>query len=567
MIQQPNQQSFWRNLWSLIGPYWTSKDWKAAWTLLVLVLGLNVFGVQLEVWFNQWNNDFYNTLQNYDVDGFWAQMVKFSWLAAIFIVSAVYQLYLQQWLTIRWRRWLTDRFVGRYLSEKIYYRLQMGEAKADNPDQRIADDINKFISYTMALVLGFISAVLTLAAFSLILWNLSGSATLPLFGHEVMIPGYMMWAALLYALCGTVLVHFIGRPLIPLNFDQERREADFRFSLIRMRENAEGVALYEGEAEERKSLTLRFSEVMKNYWAIMNRTKWVTFFTSSYNQAAIIFPFVVAAPRYFAKEIPLGGLMQVSSAFGQVQRSLSFFVNSYSSIAEWRAVVDRLVSFMSAVEQLETSNTLSNIKHLPCTDALKVENLTLELPNGSQLTTPISFEVSAGERVLIVGKSGSGKSTLLRVLAGIWPYAHGSIAVPAQDVLFLPQRPYLPLGNLRGVLSYPAAAGAFSDEAIKAALVVVDLGHLVERLEEERLWSQILSGGEMQRVAIARALLQKPRWLFLDEATSALDEQTEAALYEHLAADPATTIVSVGHRSTLASFHGRKIDLSDFAKG
>lgn len=567
MTRPTDRQSFWRNLWSLIGPYWTSKDWKAAWALLILVVGLNIFLVQMEVWFNDWNGRFYDALQNKNFDIFKSELVTFAGLAAVFIVSAVYRLYFKQWLSIRWRRWLTDRFIGRYLSEKVYYRLQMGEARADNPDQRIADDINQFISTTLTLALGVMSAVLTLFAFSLILWNLSGDADIALFGYEVNIPGYMMWAAILYAIVGTGLTHLIGRPLISLSFLQEKVEADFRFSLIRLRENAEGVALYEGEPEERRGLLTRFNEVMKNYWSIMNRTKFITFFTVGYNQIAIIFPLIVAAPRYFAGQIQLGALMQTASAFGQVQSALSFFVDSYTTIAGWKAVVNRLTGFIGAVEQLENADTLSHLQRSSGSQTLSATDLTLELPDGSALTKPFSFSVEQGERVLIVGKSGSGKSTLLRVLAGIWPYAHGSVSVPTEQALFLPQRPYLPLGNLRAVLSYPGEAGAFSDADLVTALETVELGHLATRLEEERLWSQILSGGEMQRVAIARALLHKPRWLFLDEATSALDEATEEALYERLAVDPGTTIVSVGHRSTLARFHGRKIDLSEFARG
>jgi putative ATP-binding cassette transporter len=560
-----DRQNFWRNLWSLIGPYWTSKDWKAAWALLILVVGLNIFLVQMEVWFNDWNGNFYNAIQEKDFAEFKRQIWIFVGLAAVFIVSAVYRLYFKQWLTIRWRRWLTDKFIGRYLSEKVYYRLQMGEAHADNPDQRIADDINQFISLTLTLFLGVMSAVLTLAAFSLILWNLSGEMTLPYI--DVVVPGYMMWAAILYALVGSGLIYLIGRPLIGLSFQKERVEADFRFSLIRLRENAEGIALYEGESEERRGLLIRFNQVMKNYWSIMNRTKFITFFTVGYNQAATIFPLIVAAPRYFSGQIQLGPLMQTVSAFGQVQSALSFFIDSFTTIADWKAIVNRLTGFLSAVQTLETSDTTSHLKHLPSDGRLRADELTLELPNGMALTKAFSFEVQSGERVLIVGKSGSGKSTLLRVLAGIWPYAHGSVSVPSEQALFLPQRPYLPLGTLRAVLSYPAEVGAFTDAQLVEALETVDLGHLSSRLAEERLWSQILSGGEMQRIAIARALLHKPRWLFLDEATSALDEGTEEALYERLAADQATTIVSVGHRSTLARFHQRKIDLSEFARG
>jgi putative ATP-binding cassette transporter len=384
-------------------------------------------------------------------------------------------------------------------------------------------------------------------------------------GNQIDIPGYMVWVALVYAIGGTVLAHLIGRPLIGLNFNQQKFEANFRFTLVRFRENAESIALYSGEADEIRGLEHRFADVVANWWAIMKRQKQLTWFRAGYNQIATIFPFVVAAPRYFAGSIQLGGLMQTASAFGQVQDALSWFVNAYTQLADWKATVDRLTTFRNATHlarrQAETNAGVRTATHAG--GGYTASDVNIDLPGGQPLLAPFSLEFKPGESVLVTGPSGSGKSTLFRALAGIWPFGGGTVSRPhSASVLFLPQKPYLTIGALREQLCYPAAGGTYNDAELRAALVDCRLDHLVDRLDEEQHWAQVLSGGEQQRVAFARVLLHQPDWLFMDEATSALDEATEAALYrlvrERL---PHSAIVSIGHRTNLRQFHQQRLEI------
>ncbi len=553
---------FWHDLWRLISPYWFGERRWVARGLLGLLVAINLGLVGINVLFNEWYGRFYNALQELDYPVFQREILVFGGLATIYIGVQILRIYMNQMLTIQWRSWLVERFLRRYMSELVYYRLQLGEAKADNPDQRLADDISQLTATTLTLALGLLSAVVTFFTFAGLLWAQSGPLTFSLGGTEITIPGYMLWAAVVYAVFGTWMTHKIGRPLIDLNFHQERVEADFRYALIRARENAEGVALYRGEDQEKRTLNGLFGAVVTNYKAIMNRTILLTLGTSGYNQAAILFPFIVAAPRYFSQQIKLGEVMQISQNFGQVQTALSFLVDAYSSIANWRAVVDRLTSFTAAVEQIEQSHTTDQVRRIAASGGIVAEDLRLFLPTGTPLLKPLNFQIAAGERVLITGPSGCGKSTLLRALARLWPYADGTLQMPdPAESLFLPQRPYLPLGSLRAVLTYPAAPETIPAERLETLLAQLGLAHLTPRLEEVALWSQILSGGEQQRVAIVRALVHQPRWLFLDEATSALDEATEATVYQALAQDPAVTLISVGHRQSLTGFHGRSIDL------
>lgn len=556
---------FWHDLWRLISPYWFGDRRWVARGLLGLLVAINLGLVGINVLFNEWYGRFYNALQELDYPVFQREILFFGGLATIYIGVQILRIYMNQMLTIKWRSWLVERFLGRYMSELVYYRLQLGEAKADNPDQRLADDISQLTATTLTLALGLLSAVVTFFTFAGLLWAQSGPVSFTLGGMEITIPGYMLWAAVVYALFGTWMTHKIGRPLIDLNFHQERVEADFRYALIRARENAEGIALYRGEDQEKRTLNGLFGSVVANYKAIMNRTILLTLGTSGYNQAAILFPFIVAAPRYFSQQIKLGEVMQISQNFGQVQTALSFLVDAYSSIANWRAVVDRLTTFTAAVEQIEQSHSTDRVQRIASPDRIEADGLRLFLPKGDALLEPLNFTFAAGDRVLITGPSGCGKSTLLRALARLWPYAEGTLHMPqATETLFLPQKPYLPLGTLKAALTYPAAPETVTDAVIIGLLEQLSLHHLVPRLEETALWSQILSGGEQQRVAIARALLHKPRWLFLDEATSALDEPTEAAVYRALGADPAVTLISVGHRHTLTEFHAHRLDLGAF---
>jgi len=552
--------------WALTKPYWVSEQRAKGLTLLVTVIGLALGAVWMEVQFNSWNNDFYNTLQNKDQQEFFRQLGLFTLLAFVWIIIVVYQRYFQQMLLIEWRTWLTERFLADWMRDQAHYRMQLlartgGGALAgvDNPDQRIADDLRLFVDYTLTLSLGLLSALVTLISFLAILWGLSGS--LEIWG--VSIPGYMVWAALLYAVAGSVLTHLIGRPLIALDFNQQRFEADFRFSLVRIRENSEGVALYRGEPEELAGLRQRFGAVIANWWALMQKQKQLTWFTSFYGQLAIIFPLVVASPRFFAGQIQLGAIFQTASAFGQVQGALSWFINAYANFATWKATVDRLIGFSEGISEIHREAGTPAGERVEDGERLAIEQLSLQLPQGAPLLSNTSVELRPHEDVLVTGPSGSGKSTLFRALAGIWPYWRGRIKLPkGAKLLFLPQKPYLPIGTLKHVVAYPGDPARFSDDDVASALTAVGLPRAGDDLQKSDNWAQVFSGGEQQRLAFARALLNKPDWLFLDEATASLPEEDQEALYRLLKERlPQTTLVSIGHRASLAQFHRRKLAL------
>ena len=561
---------FLQDAWRLAGPYWRSEErWRARF-LLGVVVALNLSLVGMNVLLSYWNREFFNALQAKDGGAFWqllfwwrqtevGPMPGFVFVAALYILVAVYQLYLRQALQIRWRRWLTREFLDRWLSGRAYYRIGLTDAGTDNPDQRIAEDVRFFVDNTLALGLGLMNAVVTLLSFVFVLWGLSG----PLMVLGLDIPGYMVWVALIYAALGTALAHLVGRPLIALNYNQQRVEADFRYTLVRLRENAEGVALYGGEADEKAGLLDRFRAVMENWWGIMVATKRLTFFTAGYTQVAVVFPFVVAAPSYFGGAIPLGGLTQTASAFGNVQGALSWFVDNYSNLTEWRATVLRLVGFTGAVEAARHAAERGEGVQAAQEKRpdLALDQVTLGLPDGRVLLREAEARIAPGEAVLIAGPSGSGKSTLFRAIAGIWPFGRGRVAIPAgAQALFLPQRPYLPLGTLRRAVCYPRDAAECEDAAVRAALEDAGLGHLLPRLDEADNWAQRLSGGEQQRVALARALLLRPDWLFLDEATASLDPEAEARFYTLLRERlPGTTLVSIAHRPEVAQYHRRAL--------
>ncbi|TWH46846.1 putative ATP-binding cassette transporter [Sporomusa sp. KB1] len=554
---------FLKDCWQLARGYWFSEEKWRAWGLATVIITLNLAYVYILVLFNQWNNRFYNALQNLDSEEAFSALLEFSGLAAIYIIVAVYQLYLQQMLEIKWRRWMTQQYLDSWLAKQTYYRLQLIENNTDNPDQRISEDLRLFTNYSLRLSLGLLKAVVTLVSFIAILWQLSGTLTLPVGSTEVTISGYMVWFAILYAVVGTWLTHKIGKPLTKLNFDQQRYEADFRFSLVRLRENSESIAFYGGEAREGQSFMGRFGSVLDNFWQIMKRQKQLTWFTSGYGQIAIIFPFLVAAPRYFAKEIQLGGLLQTALAFGKVQDALSFFVESYPLLAEWKSVVDRLTGFVGNMEKVNALANNGAVIHQTSDPALRVSDLNIDLPDGRRLLSELNLSLAAGDSLLVAGSSGSGKSTLLRTLAGLWPYAQGEITVPkGQSSLFLPQKAYLPLGTLREVLLYPGPRQPVNDEDIYTAMSLCKLEGLKDQLDRVEEWSHVLSLGEQQRIAFVRALIHKPEWLFMDEATSALDEPTERVLYKLLCEQlQNTAMISVGHRGTLNSYHKKKLTL------
>ncbi len=549
-------RQFLADVWYLTKSYWQSEEKKKAFFLLACIIALTLGIVFMLVQLNTWNNSFYSALQNYETDKIFAELIHFSWLAAIYIILAVYSYYLQQTLVLNWRRWLTTRFIDIWLQNKTYYNLQMFGKDTDNPDQRISEDVRQFVEMTLSFTIGILKAFCTFASFVVILYQLSGPLTFSFAGQTWTINGYMLWASLIYSVIGTYITHKLGHKLVKLNFVQQRYEADFRFSMMRLRESAESVAFYEGEGQEGKVFKQRFKQLLDNFWQLVNKQKQLVFLTSGYSQVAIIFPFVVAMNRYLAKQISLGGLMQVASAFGRVQDSLSYFVDMYSSIAQWQAVVMRLTYFGRHMHEVSQQTQHLQVQRFAAADAVVLENMQINLPDGSKLLGGINLTLQPGHNVLIKGVSGCGKSTLLRAVSGIWPFVEGKISLPERSkLMFIPQKPYLPLGTLREALNYPGNKPCTDDELI-FLLELCQISYLKDKLSVEADWSHVLSVGEQQRLAFARAHLQQPTWLFLDEATSALDEETEAAMYSLLAERlPQTTVVSVGHRSTLNKYH------------
>lgn len=549
-------RQFFRDVWYLTKSYWQSEEKKKAFFLLGCIIALTLGVVYMLVLLNQWNNSFYSALQNYDAKKIFDELIHFSWLAAIYILLAVYSYYLQQTLILNWRRWLTTRFIDIWLQNKTYYNLQMFGKDTDNPDQRISEDVRQFVEMTLSFGIGILKAFCTFASFVVILYNLSGSLSFTFMGKTWTINGYMLWASLLYSVIGTYITHIVGRKLVKINFIQQKYEADFRFSMIRLRESAESVAFYRGEAQEGSVFKQRFKMLLDNFWKLVNKQKQLVFLNSGYSQIAIIFPFVVAMNRYLTKEVTLGGLMQVASAFDRVQDSLSYFVDMYSSIAQWQAVVMRLTCFGHHMHDVYQQAERFHVERFAAADVVEVDNMQINLPDGKPLLENISFTLHPGHNVLIKGVSGSGKSTLLRAISGIWPFVDGKIFLPERDkLMFIPQRSYLPLGTLRAALNYPGNK-PIDDTELIYLMDLCQIGYLKDKLDLEADWSHVLSVGEQQRLAFVRAHIQQPQWLFLDEATSALDEDTEANMYSLLQERlQQTTVVSVGHRSTLNKYH------------
>ena len=437
------------SIWKLAVPYFRSEDRRAGRVLLAAVIALELAAVGITVLINQWNARFYNALQDRAWNTFVHELLVFGGLAAAFICLRVYEIYLTQWLQIRWRRWLTTRYLGHWLNDANHYRMQVLGEGADNPDQRIAEDTRMFVELTLGIGIGLLSSIVTLLSFVAILWGLSAQAPFTLFGINWSIPGYLVWAALIYAVAGTVITHLLGRRLIGLNFNQQRYEADFRFNLVRTRESSEQIALLEGEATERTRLMDRFGAVVTNWLAIMSRQKKLAFFTTGFHQVAIVFPYIVASPAYFAGLFQLGGLMQTASAFASVQSALSFFANSstYSQFAEWRAVIARLNGFDEAIAAAQTAAITAPIISVTGATApdVQIEGLEVRLPKGRSVVAADSIVFTPSDRVLVTGPSGSGKSTLFRAIAGIWPFGAGSVAVPQTAYLMtLPQRLCVP---------------------------------------------------------------------------------------------------------------------------
>ncbi len=551
-------------LW-FIGPVRLQERW-IGFGLLASIILLEIAFSYIAKIFNSWYNSFYNTLQDKDFDGFKYYMAYFFVLAFFHICISVYKNYINQILQIRWRKSMTDDFVERWLAPAQHYRMRMVSGPADNPDQRIAEDVHEFVGNTMVLGIGFFGNAVRLGIFLMVLWQLSTSFPMTSFGLSFNIPGYLIWIAMIYAAIGTVFTHLIGRPLIALNFHQQRFEANFRFGMARIRENSEQIALLGGEGAERAGLGERYGSILANVYAVVRRQKRLGFFTSFFGQFSVIFPFLLLGPAYFFGKATLGTLMQTNQAFSNVQDGLTWFVDSYTNLAAYRAVVQRLTGFEAVMAASNAAAVAEPHIHARPgrTGTFSAEGVVVSLPDRTPLSAVPNFSLGAGDRVLLSGHSGTGKTTLLRAFSGIWPFGQGRIDVPeGSRTLVLPQRTYLPLGTLRQALVYPETLETYTDAAMRDALIGVGLGHLEPELDHADNWSQRLSGGEQQRLGVARAFLAKPDFLFLDEATSALDEAGENSLYQALIERlPRAGIVSIAHRSTLNAFHHRRVEMS-----
>jgi len=557
--------------WQLIKAFWQSDQRFFAYLFYISVIAMSMMIVGMEVGLNYWYNFFYDALQDYDKKGAFDLLAIFMFLAGVFIILAVYRYYLQQYLGLRWRRWLTDQFLTRWLTKRSYYYLENFEEHTDNPDQRIQEDIGALVSYSLDLSIGLISAVTTFFAFIYILWTLSGHFTVHLGSLGTLrIPGYLVWVAILYAIFGTFFTFKIGFPLVSLNFEQQRREANFRFAAIDLRSHAEHVAFYRGETHQKSILSKLFNRVLDNWYAIILRQKLLLWFTAGYNQVSVILPLVVVLPNYFGKIFKLGGLMQSLRAFTQIQDALSFIVNSYTTIAQWQAVIQRLLTFLNHMYEVEQQAAIDN--HFTYSEhpenKIIAKNVTINNPRGERLLNNVSTEFVHGKNYLIKGDSGIGKSTFIRVIADIWPYGSGEISLPnKKNIMYLPQKFYMPIGTLKEALLFPDKVITTSDETLIQLLNDCDLPDLVKRLYDVAMWSEQLSPGELQRIAFARLLLHKPDWAFLDESTSALDLHHEEHLYKLLQTHlPTCSVISVGHQPSIEKFHDYQIDLSQYCQ-
>ncbi len=555
--------------WQLIKAFWQSDQRLMAYGFFITVLIMTMVMVALDVALTDWYNYFYNALQEYDVRAVIDLLWIFVFIATLSIVISVYRFYLQQYLGLRWRRWLTEQFIKRWLANRSYYYLETFDKQTDNPDQRIQEDIGSLVSYSLDLVIGLVSAVTSIFSFIFILWQLSGVITLPLGELGTWhIPGYLVWVGIIYAVLGTLFTVKIGRSLVPLNFEQQRREANFRYAAVDLRLHAENVALYHGEGHQGSVLKGMLYRVLDNWYLIILRQKLLLWYTSGYNQISVLVPLVVALPNYFNKVFELGGLIQTLAAFQRIQDSLSFIVNSYTRIAEWQAITQRLVTFLNHMYQLEQEAMKQNqfAYSMQPQDKIIAKNVTLFTPQKETLLTNINQEFIHGQNYLLKGISGIGKSTFVRALAGIWPFGSGEIDLPEQkNIMFLPQRSYMPIGTLQEALMFPNNMSLLPDQELKKLLNECGLHNLIDQLHETKTWSENLSPGELQRIAFARILIHKPDWVFLDETTSSLDVESEKKLYDLLKTKlPNCSIISVGHRPSLAGYHDREINMAEY---
>lgn len=564
-------REFIAGLFHLITPYWNSEEKKSARLYLAGIITLTIAAVYMTLLLNEWFNSFYSALQNYDSGAVYRGLLRFTGLAFAHIAFAVYSYYLQQRLALRWRKWMTKNYLAKWTGQQMYYRLEMfSQGTADNPDQRISEDINLFTARTLSFMSGLLRSATTIVCFIFVLWNLSEVLSFSAGGQEIHIYGYLVWTALAYSVFGTWITHKVGHRLVSLNYLQQKLEADFRFSMVRLRETAESVAFYNGAAKEEAFLSNRFMTLLRNTLFIIKKQKQLSWLTNSYAQIAIIFPFVVAVPRYLSQNISLGGLMQIANCFGKVQDAMSYFVDVYASLAEWQSCAERLLSFdkhIAAIEKETEEKSVSLVRE-ETPDRLRLTDVTISVPamdenkRTREIISSAACTIKSGEHVILKGPSGSGKSTLLRTLAGFWPYVKGHISMPApSEMMFIPQKPYIPMGTSAEAASYPLETA--DEEILSPLLVECGLSHLMEKTDTEADWSHILSLGEQQKLAFVRVFLRKPKWVFLDEATSAMDEETEEKMYRLLTALPGTTVISIGHRSTLDKWHDRVLRITN----
>jgi len=554
--------------------YWTAPGYRfVAWLLTAGMVVLGVANVGIALWLNIWNRDFFNALEKRDL----AQLFELVWILGAIVVSAgvavAIQLHVKRRLQINWRAWLSNITVQRWLHSGRQYQLGLLAEEVDNPDGRIAEDIRVSTEYAVEFAQTILQCILQLITFLSVLWVLSGSLPIKLGGFEFALPGYMVWAAVAYALIGSLVTYGLGRGLIHAGNVRQGREADFRSGLTRAREHAEGIALMRGEDDERERLRGSLYD-LRSAWHVQTTGQGnLSLLTSSLAYLAPIVPLIVALPRYLANEIQLGGLMQTAQAFSSVQWALSWLIDNFPKFAEWRASTDRVVHLHEALSDLEESAEAPDDARIVVhpageSDSLIMRELGLARPDGEMLVAEAEVEIKRPERVLIRGQSGSGKSTIMRAVAGVWPWGKGTIHLPSGAITFMPQKPYFPLGTLRDAMLYPKVPEGITDEVLKDMLHKVGLDHLRDRLDETERWDHVLSGGEQQRVAFARVLIHKPDWIFMDEATSALDETGQENVMKLLVEElPETSIVSIGHRPGLEAFHTRELVLEPGKEG
>ena len=554
-----------KDAWHLSAPYWRSQNKYQSIGLLCLIILFNLAAIYMIVLFNHWYKNFYDALQHYNKPAFIHYLYQFMGMAILYIMFQVSSFLVRKLLEIKWRKWLTKYYLDNWLDSQSYYKVRFTQQKLDNPDQRISEDISGFISSTLDLTIGLLSAIVTLVSFIVILWTISGSFDGTVLGHHFHIQGYMVYVALIYAMIGTYFTFKIGKPLIKLNFQQQVYEANFRYGLMRIREYSENIAFYQGEHQEKTGLIIRFNNVVQNFVAIIYRQIKIDILGISYTQIAIIFPIVVASGRYFAKIIQLGDLMQITSAFGRVQESLSYFISAYSSLSNWRAIMDRLYGFQNI---MHNANALQGIPITQNNSYLTVNNLSINLPNGDLLVRNLSITLHSGDTLLIKGRSGCGKTTVLRTIAGLWPFAQGNIHQNLKlTSMFIAQKPYIPDANLRDIVCYPRLTNKPDDTQIIKILQLCELESLSDKLDINVDWQNCLSLGEQQKITFCRILLTRPDIIYLDEVTSALDEETEYNMYQLLITQlPQSAIISIGHRSTIKQWHNLELNLNQYIK-